>query len=346
MAKQMQALVKEKAGPGASLRMANIPEPGTHEVLVKVLAASICGTDLHIYKWDKWAASRVKPPVIMGHEMSGNIVKVGPAVRNWQVGDYVSAECHKTCGRCFQCLTGRAHICRDYSILGVDFDGCFAEYILVPEKNLWRNLIHIRPEIACLQDPVGNAVLATASADITGKTVMVTGCGAIGLFAVGIAGALGAARVFAVDINSYRLSLAKQTGATTAVNPLNQDLVQTVLQETGGEGVDVVIEMSGNSERLQDGLKILKNGGRIALLGIPEEKICLDLANEIIFKGVTLLGITGREIFATWYKTSELLDSVLDIGHLITHKFKLEQFEDAFEIMQSGNCGKIILYPD
>lgn len=345
MAKKMTALIKEKAGPGAALKYVDIPEPGPREVLIEVGAASICGTDLHIYKWDQWAASRIRPPVIMGHEMSGHIVQLGPAVTNWSVGDYVSVECHKICGQCYQCRTGRGHICRDSSILGVDFHGCFARYVRVPEINLWHNRKNIPPEIACLQDPVGNAVLAASSIDITGKTVMVTGCGAIGLFAVAIARVLGASRVFAVDINEYRLDLARRMGATATVNPLTQNLVQEVHQETREEGVDLVLEMSGNEKCLQDGLKTVKNGGSMALLGIPEEKICLDLANEVIFKGVTLSGITGREIFATWYKTSELLGSILDVSPIITHKFKLEQFAEAFAVMQSGNCGKIILYP-
>ncbi|MEW5922252.1 MAG: L-threonine 3-dehydrogenase [Bacillota bacterium] len=346
MINKMKALVKDKAGPGAVIKLVAIPELGPHDVLVKVAAASICGTDLHIYRWDKWAASRMKPPVVLGHEMSGNIEKVGSAVKSWHEGDYVSLECHKTCGRCYQCRTGQAHICRDYTILGVDFDGCFAEYVRVPEANLWETDPKIPPEIACLQDPVGNAVLAAASVDVTGKTVMITGCGAIGLFAIGVARVLGAAKVYAVDINDYRLKIAKKMGSTRTINPLQQNPVQEVLLDTRGDGVDIVMEMSGNEQCLHYGLKAVKNGGRVALLGIPEEKICLDLANEVIFKGVTLAGVTGREIFATWHKTSALLNSILDIRHVITHKMKLEQFEDAFKLMQSGECGKIILYPD
>lgn len=341
----MKALVKLDAGPGAGIRTIGIPELGPHDVLVKVSAASICGTDLHIYQWDNWAASRLRPPVVFGHEMSGIIAEVGPAVKNWRVGDYVSPECHKTCGQCYQCRTGRAHICREYSILGVDFDGCFAEYVRIPEVNLWKNDSGIPPEVACLQDPVGNAVLATASVDITGKTVMVTGCGAIGLFAVGVARVLGAARVYAVDINNYRLEIAKRMGADVIINPCSQDIVEEVMLDTGGDGVDVVVEMSGDPGCLQDGLRIVKNGGRVALLGIPQEKICIDLATELIFKGVTLAGITGREIFATWHKTSALLSSVLDVSHVITHRLSLDRFEDAFSILQSGRCGKIILYP-
>ena len=195
----------------------------------------------------------MKPPVVIGHEMAGNIVKVGSGVKAWVEGDYVSLECHKTCGICYQCRTGKAHICREFSILGVDFDGCFAEYVRVPEGNLWKNAEHIPPEIACLQDPMGNAVLATDAGDLAGKNVLITGCGPIGLFAVGVVKALGAARIFAVDINDYRLKIAQKMGASAVINPLNQNLLQEVLLATQGDGVDAVIEMSGNEQRLHDG---------------------------------------------------------------------------------------------
>lgn len=327
---KMKALVKDKAGPGAVMRHLDIPEIGPHDVLVKVLAASICGTDLHIYNWDNWAALRMKPPVVMGHEMAGEIVALGSEVNSCLEGDYVSLECHKACGKCYQCRTGQAHVCRDYTILGVDFDGCFAEYVRVPETNLWKNNRQIPPEVACLQDPVGNAVLATLSADITGKTVMITGCGAIGLFAVGVAGVAGAAKVYAVDINDYRLEIAKRMGAAVVINPDRQSVFEEVLLDTKGCGVDVVVEMSGDERCLHNGLKTVKNGGRVALLGIPKDKVSLDLANEVVFKGITLAGITGREIFATWYKTSALLNGVLDVSPVITHRMKLAEFKNAF----------------
>lgn len=343
---KMKALVKKQAAPGVAIVYIDIPELGPHDVLVKILAAAICGTDLHIYRWDSWAASRIRPPVIIGHEMSGLVVKTGPAVRSWHEGDYVSLESHITCGQCYQCRTGQAHICKKYAILGVDLDGCFAEYVRIPEGNLWRNDRWIPPEVACLQDPLGNAVQAVSSAEMAGKAVLITGCGAIGLFAVGVARALGAAQVYAVDINDYRLKIAEQMGATCAINPLRQAPVQEILLQTGGDGVDVVIEMSGSEQCLRDGLKTIKNGGRVALLGIPEKMICLDLAREIIFKGITLTGITGRKIFSTWYKTAALLKSSLNISRVITHQMKFEQFHEAFRLMQSGECAKIILYPD
>ena len=343
---KMKALVKDKAGPGVTIKLIDIPELGPHDVLLKVTAASICGTDLHIFKWDKWASSRIKPPVVIGHEMSGHIVKLGSAVKDWSEGDYVSLECHNICGQCYQCRTGQAHICRDFSILGVDFDGCFSEFVRVPETNLWKNDKIIPPEIACLQDPIGNAVLATASVDIAGKTLLITGCGPIGLFSVGIARVFGASQIYAADKNDYRLNIAKQMGATNIINTLRQDLMKEVLQLTWENGVDVAVEMSGSLQCLHDSLKIVKHGGRLALFGIPEEKICLDVAKDLIFKGITMNGVTGREIFSTWYKTSALLSSILDVRPVITHQMKLNQYEEAFEIMQSGQCGKIILYPD
>ena len=345
MTGKMKALVKEIPGPGLSIRHVPIPDPGPCDVLVKVSAAAICGTDLHIYNWDKWAASRIKPPVIIGHEMSGHIVKVGSAVTAWHEGDYISAECHKICGQCFQCRTGQGHVCRDYSILGVDFDGCFAGYVRIPQASLWKNEPHLPPEVACLQDPVGNAVLAVTSVDVMGKAVLITGCGPIGLFAVGVSKAMGASEVIAVDINDFRLDLALKMGAGAIINPLKQNLVEDVLLVTREEGVDALVEMSGAEQCLVDGLKVIKNGGQAALLGIPEDRICLDLANEVIFKGINLFGITGRKIFSTWYQTSALLNSSLDITPVITHKMELEQFQEAFKTVQSGRCGKIILYP-
>lgn len=342
---KMKALVKHRAGPGAEIRLLEIPPTGPHEVLVKVSAVSICGTDLHIFNWDRWAASRMKPPVVMGHEMAGEIVALGPEVTGWQVGDYVSAECHRTCGNCYQCRTGQAHICKDYTIMGVDFDGCFAEYVRIPETNLWKNNSRLPPESACLQDPLGNAVAALSSAPLTGKTVMITGCGAIGLFAVGVAAASGTAKIYAVDLNEYRLELARRMGAAVLLNPRRVDVVEAVMRDSAGCGVDRVIEMSGSEQCLHDGLKVVKNGGIVSLLGIPADKVSLDLADEVIFKGITLEGITGRRIFATWYITAALLDGVLDVTPVITHRMKLEDYAEAFRIMQSGQCGKIILYP-
>ncbi|MCW3490027.1 L-threonine 3-dehydrogenase [Dethiobacter alkaliphilus] len=345
MKQTMKALVKDKAGPGVVMKDVDIPDLGPHDVLVKVKAASICGTDVHIYNWDGWASARIKPPVIIGHEMSGYIVQTGEAVKYWQEGDYVSLECHQTCGHCYQCRTGQGHICRDYTILGVDFNGCFAEYVRVPEYNLWRNDENVLPEVACLQDPIGNAVMATCAAEITGKKILVTGCGSIGLLTVGVAKALGAAQIYAVDINDYRLKIAEDMGATATINPLRENMVEEVQIKTRGCGVNVVIEASGDERCLQDSLKTVNNGGQVVLLGIYKDRVLLDLANEVIFKGVTITGITGREIFKTWYKTAELLSSYLNVEPVITHKMKMKDYEAAFQLIQTGQCGKIVLYP-
>jgi threonine 3-dehydrogenase len=341
----MKALVKTKPAPGAEIMELNIPEPGVQDVLIKVLATSICGTDLHIYQWDKWARSRVKAPLIIGHEMAGEIVDVGEGVTSYKAGDYVSVECHKTCGICYQCRTGQAHICSNYTILGVDFDGCFAEYVVAPQTNIWKNDLLLPPETACLQDPVGNAVLAVLGSNLTAKSVLITGCGAIGLIAVGLARVAGAVKIYASDINRYRLNLAEKMGATLTVNPLEEDISDRIFNDNDGCGVDFLIEMSGKESALKSGLKLLKNGGRAALLGLPEGEVSLDLVNDVIFKGISLVGITGREIFNTWYKTAALLKGVLDVNPIITHRMKIEEYEEAFAIMQRGDCGKIILYP-
>ena len=342
----MKAVVKRRPGPGAALEVMRIPVPGPREVLVKVHVASICGTDLHIYNWDPWAASRIKPPLVFGHELAGEVVKVGPQVtRDIKVGDYVSAESHLTCGICYQCQTGHSHICQDYRILGVDFDGAFAEFVRLPEQSVWKNRPSIPPEVASIQDPFGNALLTASSVDVTAKTVVVSGCGSIGLFAVAIARASGARRVIAVDPNEYRLEIAGSLGANPCLNPSKDDVIASIRQLTDGSGADFVMEMSGNPEALISGLKVLKNGGHLALLGIPTTPVSLNLADDVVFKGITIHGVTGREIFGTWHKVSALLDGVVDITKVLTHTYKLEEFEEAFALMNEGRCGKVLLYP-
>jgi threonine 3-dehydrogenase len=341
----MKALVKAKPQVGLELHTVDIPQIGSRDVLVKVKATSICGTDLHIYNWDKWSSSRMKPPVITGHEMAGEIVEIGSEVESCKIGDYVSLECHKTCGVCYQCRTGQGHICQNYSILGVDFNGCFADYVKVPEKNIWHNNPEMPPEVASIQDPMGNAVMTVLSGDIIGKTVAVIGCGAIGLFAVGIARHSGASTIYAVDLNEYRLNIAEKMGADMILNPSKIDIVDEIMKDTNGEGVDVILEMSGNEKALHNGLEIVKNGGRVSLLGIPKENVSLDLANEVVFKGIQIHGITGREIYGTWYKTASFLNGHMDVTPIITHKFKMEDFEEGFKVMNSGQSGKVILYP-
>lgn len=343
---KMKAIVKNEAGAGAVLKEVKIPEIGPHDVLVEAEAVSICGTDLHIYNWDNWSANRIKPPLIIGHEIAGKIVEVGGEVEDWKVGDYVSVECHKICGQCYQCRTGQSHLCRNYSILGVDFDGVFADYVKVPATNLWRNKESLPPEVASLQDPIGNAVLTTLSHDISTKTVIVMGCGAIGMFCVGIATAAGAEKIYAVDVNDYRLSIAEKMGAAVVINALRTDVVDAIMEDTGGEGVDILLEMSGNAGALKNGLKLVKNGGSVSLLSVYPEEVCIDLSNDVVFKGLTIKGITGRRMWDTWYKTAALLNSgSLDVSPIITHKLPMERFEEGFQAMNAGECGKVILYP-
>lgn len=344
---KMKAIVKDRSGAGAVLKEVDIPKINGDDVLIEVQATSICGTDVHMYNWDNWAANRVRPPLIIGHEVAGKIVEVGGRVDGWDVGDYVSVECHNTCGRCYQCLTGQAHLCQNYTIIGVDFDGVFADYVKAPACNLWRNRVTLPPEIACLQDPVGNAVHATLAQDISSRTVVVMGCGPIGLFAVGIAAAAGAEKVYAIDVNDYRLHIANKMGAHMVVNTGRTSVVDVIMEDTCHEGVDVLLEMSGNESGLDSGLKLVKNGGSVALLSLYPNRVSLDLSDDVVFKGLTIRGITGRKMWDTWCKTSALLSSgQLNASHVITHKYPMERFEEGFAAMNSGESGKIILYPN
>lgn len=343
---KMKAIVKERAETGALLKEVDIPQIDSDEVLIEVQATSICGTDVHMYNWDNWSSNRVKPPLIIGHEVAGKIIEVGERVDGWAVGEYVSVECHKVCGSCYQCLTGQAHLCQNYHILGVDFDGVFADYVKATVSNLWRNKESLPPEVACLQDPVGNAVHTVFSQDITSKTVAVMGCGPIGLFAVGIAAAAGAEKIYAIDVNDYRLHIAQIMGAHVAVNAGCDGVVDVIMEDTCHEGIDVLLEMSGNEVGLDNGLKMVRNGGNVALLSLYPNRVSLNLSEDVVFKGLTIKGITGRKMWDTWYKTSALLSSgQLDVSHVITHKFPMERFKEGFEAMNSGESGKVILYP-
>jgi len=342
----MKALIKPEAGYGAKLVTVPVPKPGPGEILIKVRATSICGTDVHIYTWDPWAQGRIKPPMIFGHEFSGEVVEVGQGVTSVKVGDFVSAETHIVCNVCTQCRTGQAHICKDCKIIGVDRQGCFAEYIVIPAENAWQNPPGLDPAVAALQEPLGNAVHTVFSGAITAKTVLVTGCGPIGVLAVGVAKAVGASRVIAADLNEYRLELAKAMGATDLVNSGKEDLADAVYSMLGQDGVDVVLEMSGAPSAINQGLKVLKNGGRMSILGIPTRPVEVDIANDIVFKGITIKGITGRAMYDTWYTTRGLLESGrLNVEPLLTHRFRLEEYEKAFEVMISGNSGKVVLIP-
>lgn len=343
----MRALRKSERAPGLTLEEVPIPAPASDEALVQVEAASICGTDLHILHWDEWAQGRVVPPLTLGHEFAGTVAGTGREVRHFGVGDYVSAESHITCGRCFHCRTGQAHMCPETEILGVDRDGALAEFVTVPESVLWRNdRSKLAPEIATLQEPFGNAVFATSAQDLSGQSVAVLGCGPIGLFTVAIAKASGAASVFAVDRIPFRLSLADGLGATAALQVADgSDLPAELHELHDGYGVDVIFEMSGSGRAIADAFACVRNGGRVVLFGIPAQPVEVDVS-ELIFKNVSVLALNGRTIFGTWFKTRWMLEGgLVDLGPLITHRYRVEQFEQALEKLEAGEACKIVLYP-
>ncbi len=343
----MRAVVKAEAAPGARLETVPVPHFGSRDVLVRVRATTICGTDLHIYRWDPWAQSRIHPPMVFGHEFSGDVVAAGDEVSSIKPGDYVSGETHIVCGHCYPCRTGQTHICRNVEIIGVDRPGCFAEYVVLPASNAWCNDPQLDPAIAAAQEPFGNAVHTALSTNLLTKRVLVTGCGPIGLFAVGIARAAGAARIFATDVNPGRLEMARTMGAT---DPLlsDDDMVDTILRATRGEGVDVLLEMSGNGVAINQGFGALRSGGYAALLGLPGRPLQgFDLANHVVFKGATIYGVSGRKMYETWYQTRELIEGgKVDISPIITHHLPLSDYKQAFEMMISGEAAKVALYPN
>jgi len=344
----MNALVKTAPTPGLTLQEVPDPRPAEGDVVVRVRATSLCGTDAHIYRWDEWAQSRVHPPRIIGHEMCGEVAAVGRGVVSVAVGDYVAVESHLTCGHCFQCRTGQAHVCRHYQILGVDVDGSYADYVLLPERVLWKTSREIPPEIACVQEPLGNAVDAALAEDLSGQSVLITGCGPTGLFAAAVARVAGAAVIIASDVSDYRLGLAKQLGVDHVLNAKTDApaaISAAILDLTGGEGVDAALEMSGDPAALHQAFRSVKNGGRVTLFGIPTGSVCFDLPNEIIFKGIRVYGVTGRRLFGTWYRLAGLFKAGLDIRPVITHRFPLTDYATGFDLIQSGQCGKIVLFP-
>jgi threonine 3-dehydrogenase len=338
----MQAVVKAHSAPGIELREVPIPVPGPGEVLVRVEAASVCGTDLHIYNWDLWAQGRIHPPLIPGHEFCGAVAGVGAGVTTVKEGDLVSAEMHVACGKCLQCRIGEAHICQHVRILGVDANGAFAGYVVIPETNIWK-LPKIPHDWASLLDPLGNAVHTVLAGPIAAQTAAVTGCGAIGLFSIAVAKACGAARVFAVEVNAHRRSVATTMGADLALDPATQNIEKLILEATGGTGVDVLLEMSGHPEAIRLGFAVLRTGGRASLLGIPSRPFELDFARDIIFKGATVQGINGRKMYETWFQMEALLASgKLNLEPVITHRLKLAEFAKAMELLQSGEAIKVV----
>lgn len=344
---KMRALFKKNPGPGAEMGVADIPKPASKEVLIKIKASSICGTDFHIYNWDSWSQHHIKTPRIFGHEFSGEVVEVGSGVTSLNVGDYVSSETHIVCEKCFQCKTGNGHVCTNTKILGIDIDGIFAEYVVLPEVNIIKNDLSIPPEVASIQEPFGNAVHSTFVDEIVGNRVVVFGCGPIGLFCCSLAKSAGASFVIGVDIKNYRLKLAKKMKADIVLNGKKDDVIGEIMKLTEDRGgVDVFLEMSGSPDAIQQGFKVLRPGGWASLLGIPSAPFEFDISEHIVFKGATVYGIIGRRMYDTWYKTQSILKSkIVDVTPVITHKFKLEEFEKGFQLMKEGKCGKVILIP-
>lgn len=347
MPNSMLAVVKPEAAPGAEIREVKVPGFGRLDVLVKVKVASICGTDLHIYEWDRWAQSRIHPPLIPGHEFCGEVVAYGDEVSSVKEGDFVSAEMHVACGKCLQCRTGEAHICQNVKIIGVDTDGAFAEYVVIPESNIWKLDPAIPPEYASILDPLGNAVHTVLAGEIAAKTVAVTGTGPIGLFAIAVARAVGATTIFAIEVNEHRRSVAKKMKADYVIDPSREDARAIVMENTGGLGVDVVLEMAGHPDAIRAAFDIVRRGGRISLLGLTSKPISLNFSEDIIFKGITVQGINGRRMYQTWYQMTALLKAgKLDLHPVITDRIAMKDFSKAMERLKTGEASKILVYPN
>jgi threonine 3-dehydrogenase len=342
----MKAVVKARPGPGLETREVPIPSYGSDEVLVEVKAASICGTDMHIYRWDSWAESRVHPPIIVGHEVCGEVVARGDAVREPEIGEFVSLESHVICNTCPFCRTGQGHICENTSLIGVDRDGGFAEYIAIDAQNAWPNPPGTPLEIAVVQENFGNAVHTAFSVDLRAMKVLVTGCGPVGLMTIATARAIGARAIYATDIYPYRIDFARRLGADLALHAVEDSVIEEIFKATEGEGVDVLLEMSGAPEAIDQGFTLLKPGGYASLLGVTPGPIEFDWNHHIVFKSARVVGISGRRLWQTWYQARGLIRSgAVDLTPLVTHHFKLEEFDQAFEVMASGESGKVMLTP-
>ncbi len=347
MATTMKALRKMQPARGLQMDTVAVPALGPTDVLVRVKTASICGTDLHIYGWDRWSQGRIKPPVTLGHEFCGTIERMGDEVAAVKPGDFVSAEMHVNCGHCQQCRLGQGHICQNLRIIGIDQDGAFAEFVKIPASNILKLDPAIPEHYGAILDPLGNAVHTVLAGPIAGQTVLVTGCGPIGLMSIAVAKACGSSRVFATETNEKRRAMARKMGADVVLNPATEDAVARILSETNGTGVDALLEMSGNPMAIQQGFRALRAGGRASLLGIPTENVPLDLVNDVIFKGATVQGIYGRRMYETWVQMAALLKAgKLNLEPLFGERAPLDKFESAFTLLQGGLAGKILLYPN
>ncbi len=340
----MKAIAKTKRKKGMELINVPTPQIGSRDVLIKVTLTSICGTDVHIYDWTHWARHRFTPPRIIGHEFVGIVEKIGNEVTLIEVGDRVSAESHISCGHCYQCSNGYSEVCRNLKLLGVDYEGALSEYLVLPEHVLWKNNMNIPDKWAAIQEPFGNAIDTVMAEDVSAKTILILGAGPIGLFATGIARASGASLIIVSDPNNYRLAISKKMGAHMALNPGKKDLTSLIFDATNNNGVDVVLEFSGNNQALNQGLKVITPGGRISILGIYEKRVSIDLNKEVIFKKIRIYGITGRKVFSTWHKTSRFLSSgIVNPDPILTHQFPLKDYEKGIKLMRDGKCGKVIL---
>ncbi|MDU1574802.1 MULTISPECIES: L-threonine 3-dehydrogenase [Pantoea] len=339
----MKALAKLHAQEGIwMVTDAPIPEPGHNDLLIKIRKTAICGTDIHIYNWDDWSRKTIPVPMIVGHEYVGEVVAIGQEVRGFSIGDRVSGEGHITCGHCRNCRAGRTHLCRNTIGVGVNRQGCFAEYLVIPAFNAFRIPDNISDELAAIFDPFGNAVHTALSFDLVGEDVLISGAGPIGIMAAAVCKHVGARNVVITDINDYRLELARSMGVTRAVNVAHEDL-RAVMRELGmTEGFDVGLEMSGAPPAFRTLLEVMNHGGRIALLGIPPGEMAIDW-NQVIFKGLFIKGIYGREMFETWYKMAALIQSGLDLTPIITHRYAIDDFQQGFDEMRSGRSGKVVL---
>ncbi|GAA5523785.1 L-threonine 3-dehydrogenase [Microbulbifer aestuariivivens] len=338
----MKALSKLKAEPGIWLTDVEIPQPGHNDLLIKIRKTAICGTDMHIYHWDEWSQKTIPVPMVVGHEYVGEVVAMGQEVAGFEIGDRVSGEGHITCGHCRNCRAGRRHLCRNTIGVGVNRQGSFAEYLVIPALNAFKIPANISDDLAAIFDPFGNAVHTALSFDLVGEDVLITGAGPIGIMAAAVARHVGARHVVITDINDYRLELARKIGATRAVNVSKEKLTEVMRDLGMGEGFDVGLEMSGVPVAFREMLSAMNHGGKIAMLGIPSSEMAIDWS-QVIFKGLMIKGIYGREMFETWYKMASLIQSGLNLEPIITHQFPVEEFQRGFDTMDSGQSGKVIL---
>ncbi|HBK55033.1 MAG TPA: L-threonine 3-dehydrogenase [Xanthomonadales bacterium] len=336
----MKALVKRNPEPGIWMERVPVPKPGPNEVLIRLEMTAICGTDLHIYTWDDWSQRTIRPGLVIGHEFVGHVVEMGPGVTGYAVGDRVSAEGHIVCGHCRNCRAGRPHLCPNTVGIGVNRNGAFAEYLVVPASNLWPIPPEIPSELAAFFDPFGNAAHCALEFDVLGEDVLITGAGPIGIIAAGICKFIGARNVVVTDVNDYRLNLAREMGATRIVN-VGREKLADAMREIGIQGFDVGLEMSGNAIAFGDMLASMYHGGKIALLGLLPKGAGIDW-DQIIFKGLIVHGIYGRKMYETWYKMTQLVRSGFPLDRVLTHRIHIDDFQTGFDLMASGQCGKVV----